>query len=103
MTPNTLHRFRPLAKFCTDRNFIYITARVDENKEELQSYYKLIEEDMEEINNEWPTEFLILVNQVEMSDPNLIESPVVTHKEYDAPSSRRRKKKEEVQELNSAS
>jgi hypothetical protein len=27
MTPNTLHRFRPLMKFNADRHFIYITAR----------------------------------------------------------------------------
>ena len=32
MTPNTLHRFRPYTKFCTDRHFIYITACVDEHK-----------------------------------------------------------------------
>jgi hypothetical protein len=47
MTLNTLHRFRLLAKFCADMNFIYITAHRDEQKEELQSYYKLTEEDME--------------------------------------------------------
>jgi hypothetical protein len=43
MTLNTLHWFRPFSKFCMDRHFIYITARRDESKEELQSYYKLIE------------------------------------------------------------
>jgi hypothetical protein len=26
MMPNTLHRFRPLMKFCADRHFTYITA-----------------------------------------------------------------------------
>jgi hypothetical protein len=41
MTPNTLHRFRPIAKFRANIHFIYITVRRDENKEELQSYYKL--------------------------------------------------------------
>jgi hypothetical protein len=35
MTPNTLHQYRPLAKFCTNSHFIYITARKDESKEEL--------------------------------------------------------------------
>jgi hypothetical protein len=53
MTPNTLHQYRPLAKFHADRHFIYITARRDESKEELQSYYKLTDEDMEEITKEW--------------------------------------------------
>jgi hypothetical protein len=48
MTPNTLHTYRPLEKFCADQNFIYITTRRDENKE-LQSYYKLTDEYMEEI------------------------------------------------------
>jgi hypothetical protein len=52
MTPNTLDMFTPLMKFHIDRHFIYVTARVDENKEELQSYYKLTEEDLEEITKE---------------------------------------------------
>jgi hypothetical protein len=63
MTSNTLHRFRPIAKFHTDRHFIYITAHGDEHKEELQSYYNLIEEDMEEITKEWLAKFLIPVEQ----------------------------------------
>jgi hypothetical protein len=59
MTLNTLHRFRPFAKFCTEKKFIYITTLKDEHKEDLQSYYKLTEEDMEEITKEWFAEFLI--------------------------------------------
>jgi hypothetical protein len=62
MTSNTLDRFMPLMKFRADRNFIYITTCADESKEELQSYYKLTEEDLEEITKEWPMEFLILVD-----------------------------------------
>jgi hypothetical protein len=58
---------------------------------------------MEEITQEWPVEFLVLVEQISLSDPDLIGSPVVTHKEYDVPNSTRKKKKEEVQELSSAS
>jgi hypothetical protein len=49
MMSNTLHRFRPIAKFRADRHFIYIIVHGDEHKEELQSYYKLTKEDMEEI------------------------------------------------------
>jgi hypothetical protein len=89
----------PLMKFHTDRHFIYITVCADEIKEELQSYYKLTEEDLEEITKEWPTEFLIPVDQAELSNPNLIGSLVVTHEEYDAPNSSRKKKKEDVQEI----
>jgi hypothetical protein len=62
MTLNTLDRFKTLMKFHADRNFIYITARVDESREEIQSYYNLIEEDLEEIIKEWPIEFLIPVD-----------------------------------------
>jgi hypothetical protein len=96
MTSNTLHRFRPLVKFCVDRHSIYITAHGDEHKEELQSYYKLIEEDMEEITKEWPAKFLVLIEWKELSNPDLIESTVVTREEYDGPNNNRRKKKEEV-------
>jgi hypothetical protein len=35
MTPCTLHQYRPIEKFHADPYFIYITARRDENKEEL--------------------------------------------------------------------
>jgi hypothetical protein len=58
---------------------------------------------MEEITKEWLAEFLVLVDQVELSNPNLIKSLVVTRKEYDAPNNNRKKKKEEVQELSSTS
>jgi hypothetical protein len=103
MTSNTLHRFRPFVKFRVDGHFIYIITSIDEHKEEIQSYYKLAEEDMEEITKEWLVEFLIPVNRVVLSDPDLIGSPLVTHEEYDAPSSSRRKKMKEIQELNIAS
>jgi hypothetical protein len=35
MALNTLHRFKPLAKFCVDRHFIYITSSGDKHKEDL--------------------------------------------------------------------
>jgi hypothetical protein len=103
MTSNALHRFRPLVKFRADKHFMYITSRVDEHKEELQSYYKLTKEDMEEITKEWPTKFLVPIEQTKLSDPDLIGSPVVTREKYDAPNSSKKKNKEEVQELNNAS
>jgi hypothetical protein len=51
---------------------------------------------MEEITKEWPTKFLVPVEQTELSDPALIRSPMVTREEYDGPSSNKKKKKEEV-------
>jgi hypothetical protein len=100
MTPNTLHQYRPLAKFHADRHFIYITARRDESKEELQSYYKLTDEDMEEITKEWPAEFLVPVEDAELSDPDIIGSPLVTRVEHDGQTSaKKKKKKEEVQNI----
>jgi hypothetical protein len=89
-------------KFCVDQNFIYITVREDKYKEERQSYYKLTEEDLEEINKDWSSDLLIPANPTEMSDPKL-DSSETTHKEHDTPRTRRRKKTEEVQDLRSAS
>jgi hypothetical protein len=102
MTPNILQRYRPLMKFCTDQHFIYLTAQVDEHKEQLQSYYKLMEEDLEEITKDWSADLLIPTHLAEMSDPEL-DSLEATHKEQNTPSTNRRKKIEEVQDLSSAS
>jgi hypothetical protein len=57
---------------------------------------------MEEITKEWPAKFLIPFEQTELSDPDLIKSPVVTHEEYDALNNNRKKNKKEVQELRNA-
>jgi hypothetical protein len=95
-----LHQYRPLAKFCTDRHFIYITTCKDERKKELQSYYKLTSEDMEDITKEWPAEFLVPVDDAEFSDPNIIGSPFFTRVEHVGQTSvKKKKKKEEVQDV----
>jgi hypothetical protein len=59
---NTLHQFRPLMKFRADRHFVYITVCTNEKNEELQSYYNLTEEDLEEITKDWSTNLLIPTN-----------------------------------------
>jgi hypothetical protein len=82
MTPRTMHQYIPLAKFHADLNCVYITVCRDENKEELHSYYKLIDEDMEEITKEWPEEFLLLINDEKLSDTDIIGSPLVTWFEH---------------------
>jgi hypothetical protein len=56
---NTLQRFCPLIKFSVDHHFIYLTPHVDEHQEQLQSYYKLTEEDLEEVTKEWSTNLLV--------------------------------------------
>jgi hypothetical protein len=86
--PNTLHTFRPLMKFSVDRDFIYITVRVDEKRKQLQSYYKMTEEDLEEINKDWLVDLLIPIDPVEMSD---IDSPEAVH---DTPGPNKTKKNE---------
>jgi hypothetical protein len=95
MTSCTLHQYRPFAKFHVDRHFIYITASRDERKEELQSYYKLIDEDMEQITKEWPNEFLLPVNDEKIFDPDIIGIPLVTRVEHAGQSSAKKKKKKE--------
>jgi hypothetical protein len=95
MTSNTLHAYIALANFHTDRHFIYITAHRDKSKEELQSYYKLTDEDMEEITKEWSVEFLVPVEKTELSNPVIIGSPLVTQMEWDGPSNAKKNKKKE--------
>jgi hypothetical protein len=89
-----------LVKFRIDPHFIYITTCKDESKEELQSYYKMIEEDMEEITKEWPTEFLVPVEDAELLDSDIIKIPLVTRVEHDGHTRmKKKKKKEEVQNI----
>jgi hypothetical protein len=100
MTLRTLHQYKPLAKFHVDPHFIYITMRRDESKEELQSYYKLTDEDTEQIMKEWSAEFLVPVDSIELSDPNIIERPLFTQFEHTGKkSAKKNKKKEEFQNI----
>jgi hypothetical protein len=65
-------------KFNADRHFIYITVRADEHQEQLQSYYKLTKDDLEDIAKEWSTDLLIPANPIEIYD---IDIPEDTQKE----------------------
>jgi hypothetical protein len=78
-------------------------VRADKHKEELRSYYKLTEEDLEEITKDWSAELLIPTDPTEMSDPELIGSPETTHEAKDTPGTSRRKNTKEVQDLSSTS
>jgi hypothetical protein len=60
-------------KFFTYRHSIYLIARADENKK-VQSYYKLTEEELEEITKDWLADLLIPANPVEMYDPDIPET-----------------------------
>lgn len=84
-------------KFSTDHNFIYITARAHKHKQQLQSYYKLTKEDLEEITKEWSADLLIPTNPTELSD---IDSPKAAH---DTPGPSKAKKNEEAQDVHSTS
>jgi hypothetical protein len=82
-------------KFNAYHYFIYITTCADENKQQLKSYYKLTEEDLEEITKEWSADILIPADPAELSD---IENPKATH--Y-TPGPRKTKKNEEAQYVSS--
>jgi hypothetical protein len=84
-------------KFSVDCHFIYITPCVDENKQQLQSYYKLMEDDLEEITKEWSLNLLVPEELAEMSD---VDSPETA---TNIPGPRKIKKTEEVHDLDSAS
>jgi uncharacterized sporulation protein YeaH/YhbH (DUF444 family) len=70
---------------------------VDAHKKQLQSYYKLTEEDLEEITKEWSVDLLIPANPAEISD---IESPETVP---DTPGPSKTKKAEEVHDVDNAS
>jgi hypothetical protein len=97
MTPNTLHRFRPLMKFNTDHHFTYITERADGHKKQLHSYYNIIEEDLEEITKEWLAYLLILAKPEELSNVDSLEVA------QDTPGPSKTKKPEEVQDVDNTS
>jgi hypothetical protein len=84
-------------KFSVDRHFTYITVRGDEHKQQLQSYYKLTEEDLEEITKEWSVDLLVAANHVDMSDEESHEDMLDTLR----PS--RTKKDDEVEDVPSTS
>jgi hypothetical protein len=57
---------------------------------------------MEEITKEWPTKFLVLVEDAKIFNPDIIGSPLVTRVEHDGRSNaKKKKKKEEVQNIES--
>jgi hypothetical protein len=85
--------FRTLIKFSADHHFTYITMCIDEHKQQLQSYYKLIEEDLEQIIKEWLVDLLVPTNPIEISD---VESPEAIP---DTPRLRKTKTDDEVQDI----
>jgi hypothetical protein len=82
MTLHTLHQYQPIEKFRSDPHFIYITTRRDEHQERLESYYKIMDADMEHIIKDWPKAILVLVVDVELSDIDIIGSPMVMRVEH---------------------
>jgi len=44
-------------------HFIYIIVHRDERKEEIWSYYKLTDEEMDDITKEWSAELLVPVTR----------------------------------------
>jgi hypothetical protein len=103
ITPNTLFRFRPLMKFSVDRHFIYITTCADENKEQLQSYYKLTEEDLEEITKEWSTDLLVSADPIELSNIDSPEAAQDTPGPSKMKKTMKTKKDEEIQDIDNRS
>jgi hypothetical protein len=94
---NTLYRFTPLMKFSADRHFTYITVHADEHKQQLQSYYKLTEDDLEDITKEWLADLLVPMDLAEMFD---VDSPETMS---DTPGRSKMKKNDEFHDVHSTS
>jgi hypothetical protein len=84
-------------KFSADCHFTYITARGDKHRQQLQSYYKLTEDDLEEITKELSMYLLVAVDPAYMFDE---ESPEAMP---DTPRPSRTKKDDEVEDVPSIS
>jgi hypothetical protein len=84
-------------KFNVDHHFTYITVSSDEHKQQLQSCYKLTEDDLEEITKEWLVNILVAADPTDMSD---VES---TEAMSDTPRQRKTKKDYEVEDIPSTS
>jgi hypothetical protein len=84
-------------KFSVDHHFTYITTHGDEHKQQLQSYYKLTEDDLEEITKEWSADLLVAADLADMFDE---ESPEAMP---DTPGPSRTKKDDEVEDVPSMS
>jgi hypothetical protein len=97
ITQNVLHGFRHLMTFNMDHHFTYITARGDEHNQQLQSYYKFIEDDLEEITKEWSPNLLVVANPADMSDVEIHEAMPDTH------GPRKTKKDDKVEDVPSTS
>jgi hypothetical protein len=84
-------------KFSADRHFTYITTCADEHKQQLQSYYKLTKDDLEEITKEWSTELLVAADPTDMYN---VDSPKAMS---DIPRPHNPKKDVEVQDIHNTS
>jgi hypothetical protein len=92
-----------MIKFSMDHNFIYLTPRADEHQEQLQSYYKLTEEDLEQITKEWLTSVLVPIDQVDISKIDSLEAMQDTPGPRKMNKTKKTKNPEEVQDVDSYS
>jgi hypothetical protein len=86
-----------LIRFNVGHHFTYITACTDEHKQQLQSYYKLTKEDLEQITKEWSADLLVPAELAEMSDMEIPEAML------DTPGPSNTKKDTEIQDVHSTS
>jgi hypothetical protein len=84
-------------KFSVDHHFTYITTCIVENKQQLQSYYKLTEDELEEITKEWSADLLVPMDLAEMSDVDIPETM------SDTPGPSKMKKNDEMHDVHSTS
>jgi hypothetical protein len=84
-------------KLNVDCHFIYITMHANEHKQQLKSYYKLTEEDLEEITKEWSVDLLIPADPMVLSD---IDSPKAMN---NTPRPSKTKRNEDAQDVISTS
>jgi len=72
-------------------------VHANEHKQQLQSYYKLTDEDLEKITKEWLADLLVLADPVEISDVENSEAII------DTLGPRKTKKNDEFQDIHRTS
>jgi len=82
-----------LINFSVNHHFIYLTPHVDEHQEQLQSYYKLTEEDLEKITKEWSVDLLVGADPADIS---YIDSPSAAQDTPRLSKAKKTKKTEEI-------
>jgi len=68
--PQLVEGYTPIAKFWIDHHHIYIQSKKDLREEWVQTKYKIIEEDIQLIMEDWELDWNVLTNETYTNQPD---------------------------------